>query len=595
MSTVLALTGASPIADNFNREKETYEPMATGWARIAYYLAPRDPMAAWYREALEHAGIRAERLGEWTPSELSRTHVLLLCGFGSLSSAQAEGIRTWVENGGCLVVSGGTWGLESLLGHLEGTARHVSVGYSKPIKPDRLWPEDAPRAKSFGATTVRTSTAIDVAVIGDASVVTRVRSSKGHAIFVGFHLGQTFTQMALGRSVEVDGIGASDGSARLDDGVLRAEDGHVLDFDDDRVTVEGGLAPFFGEAHADIVREVWLRALFESVDNSDHSAAALWVWPNNANAVATLAVDVLEFEVDHVINLQRILTMFGCPAAWLVSMPGFAADVYRVLRAMEHEVGLLFHIDDANGWHEDRLKIQLTNLSRLASWPYMGTVRVEDGQWRGWTKFYDACETAGARVSLNKMGRQPGTSGFLFGTCHPFFPARTDGKESMVCELPGHIWQPGLITSEQVAVSLVNRVDARQGCLQIGLHPSSLSEGSLSMALKHVLSACKERRFSFLKPDAISKFERGRRQLRVTQKRLGESDLLQVSSETALSGLTVMVSGPCRVARDRHRNLEVLTVERYGTTFSAVTLDVPSRVLTDIEWLVSPTASRRAA
>lgn len=569
--------------------------MGTGWARIAYYLAPDDSMSAWYREALEHAGLRAERLGEWTPSELARTHVMLLCGRGSLNTLQAEGLGSWVENGGCLVVSGGTWGLEALLGHIPGSAKHVSVGYAKPLRSDRLWPDHAPRAKTFGATAVQTSTAIPIAEIHGDPVVTRIRFGKGYAIFVGFHLGQVYTQMALGRSVEVDGIGASDGSAMLDDGILRAEDGHALDFDTDRTTVEGGSAPFFGEAHIDIVREVWIRSLLESVDHSEHCVALLWNWPNNANSAATLTLDVHEFEVDHVINLQRMLAMFGCPATWLVAMPGYSADVYRALRAMEHEVGLLFHIEENNGWHEDRLRIQLTNLSRLASWPYMGTVRIDDGQWRGWTKFYESCETAGARMSLNKMGRQPGTSGFLFGTCHPFYPVMPDGKESLVCELPGQIWQPGLVTSEQVAASLVERVDARHGCLQIAMRPTALGEAVGSMSLRRILSECKERRVLFLKPEEIGRIERARRQMKIIQKRVGESDLLQLASETELSNFTVLVSGQPRVARDRHGSIGAHPVERYGTQFTAVSLDLPARVLTDIEWTASPSTADRAA
>ena len=582
-------------ADNSTGRTETKHSMGTGWARIAYYLAPDDSMAAWYREALEHAGLRAEHLDAWSPSELSRTHVLLLCGRGTITSQQAEGLGSWVENGGCLVVSGGTWDLEALLGHVPHTANHVSVGYAKAVKPDRLWPDHAPRAKSFGATTVKTAGAIDVARIGEATVVTRMRFGKGQVIFVGFHLGQTFTQMALGRSVEVDGIGAADGSARLDDGVLRAEDGLTLDFEQDRTSIDGEPAPFFGEAHADIVRDVWIRAVLESVDHSGHSVIVLWNWPSNANAVASLSLDVHEFEVDHVINLQRMLTMFGCPATLLVAMPGYAADVYRALRAMEHEVGLLFHIEEANGWHEDRLKIQLTNLSRLASWPYMSSVRIDDGQWRGWTKFYDACETAGARVSLNKMGRQPGTSGFAFGTCHPFFPIKPDGKESAVCEIPGQIWQPGLVTSEKVAAALVGLVDARQGCLQVGMVPSSLSDAHVSMSLRRILSESKERRILFLKSDQIYKFEKARRQAKLVLKRLGESDLLQIASETELSNLTIMISGEPRVARDRHGNVGTFSVERHGTKFTAVTIDVPARVLTDIEWMVSPAVGRRAA
>lgn len=551
-------------------------------------------MAAWYRETLEHAGVRAEILAEWTPSEILRTHVLLLCGRGTLNSAQAHAVTAWVEAGGCLVVSGGTWGLETLLGLKPDSAVHRSVGYARPLGEDRLWPDHAPRAKFFGGTTVGIATAQPIAEVGGNPIVTRARHGKGLTIFVGFHLGQTFNQMVLGRSVEVDGIGSADGTAALDDGILRAEDGHVLDFDDDRATVEGSDVPFFGEAHADIVRDVWSHAIWNAIDASGQSAPCLWYWPNSANAVAMLTCDTQDFEVDRVINLQRMLQMFGCQATWMVAMPGYAADVYRALRAMEHEVGLLFQIEDnTKGWHEERLKIQLTNLSRLASWPYMSTVRIEDGQWRGWQQFYDFCEAAGARVSLNKMGRQPGTSGFLFGTCHPFFPVKRDGKESLVCEIPGQLWAPGIQAPEQVGAAMVERVDQRSGLLQIAMRPESIADGAASMSLRRILALCKERRVQFVKPDEISRFERSRRQMRMIQKHVGDTDLIQLASETEALGLTVMINGETRVARDRHGDLGAFQVKRFGTTFSAVNIDVPARMLTDIEWMPAALVAKR--
>ncbi len=561
--------------------------MASGWAKIALFLAPDDPWAGWYREALEHVGLKVEILEHWVPSELARTHVVLLCGRGRLNPLQREGLTSWVENGGCLVASGSTWGIEPILGLVERTARHHSVGYATPVSADRLWPEDAVRTKFFGATSAQADKAIVLGLIGDAPVLTRRRFGRGHAIYDGIHLGQTTGQMALGCSVEVDGIGALDGSAPIDDGVLRAEDGHVLDYDSDRTTVEGGDAPFFGEAYVDIVRDIWIRAVFQAIDLSEHTAAAFWYWPNNANAVASLTLDVHDFEVDRVIGLQRVLQMFGCPATWMVAMPGYAADVYRALRAMEHEVGLLFQIEDTAGWHEERLKIQFTSLCRLASSPAMTSVRVDQGQWRGWTKFYESCEVAGPRLSLNKMGRQPGTAGFLFGTSHPYFPVRSDGKECTVCEIPGQIWAPGHVTGEHVAAELARLVDQRNGMLTIGMTPESIADSKAVMALRRILSACKELRMSFVKPGDIYRFERAKRHTKTMQKHVGDSDLIQLASETEISGLTVMVTGPSRFARDRHGDLGAFEVERFGTKFSAVTIDVPPRMLTDVEWIPS--------
>lgn len=565
--------------------------MANGWAKICAHLAEGDPHAAWYREALHHAGIRVEVLEAWMPSEIQRAHVMLLCGTGSTSPAQQEGLRLWVQQGGCLVVSGGTWGLETLLGVAEET--HVSVGRLECDVPDRLIP-DGPGPKFFGGSAVRCVAAREVARCPRGTVVARHQVGQGCVLFVGFHLGQTFTQMVMGRSVEVDGLGAEDGSAPIDDGILRSEDGMALDFQVDRTSLEGEV-PFFGVAHADLLREIWIRAILEAVETSGTSTALLWRWAGGASATATLSLDVLEPEIDQVIGLQRMLQMFGCPATWLVALPGYPADVYRALRAMEHEVGLLFHIEEGNGWHEERLRIQLTNLTRLASWPHLGSVRVQGGQWKGWNHFYVACETAGARISLNKMGRYPGTAGFLFGTCQPFVVPRKDGHDGGTMEIPGHVWSPGEVVSEQVCAAIVAAVAERNGCFHFAMHPEAIHEPSVSMAVRRILTSCKDQRFTFVKPEDIARHERSRRALRLALRRLGDADQVQLTSEWDIPGLTVLISGPPRMAKLGNANLRTQPVTRYGMTFTQAVLDVEARTQMDLEFTPVANDARRAA
>lgn len=555
----------------------------TGWARIALALAPQDPRAAWYREALSHAGLRVEVLSEWLPSELSRTHVCLVAGVGSLTPAQREGLRMWVDQGGHLVVASTPLELEEVLGLVPDATVRRSVGYIAPTSPDRVWPEATGPIKALGISTVTPSAAQVVAQCDGRAVVTRHRYGQGTATYVGFDLGLTHQLLALGRSVECDGIGPDDPGVRLDDGVLRAEDGIALSFESDRT--ESGEEPgYFGTPWVDLAREVWLRAVFEAIERAGRATPITWFWPNAAPGAATLSLDVRENEVDRVVAMQRLLSMYGCPATWLVPMPGYAADVYRALRAMEHEVGLLYTVDELNGWHSERLKIQFTSLVRLASWPAMGSVRVQNGQWRGWMQFYDACEAAGARVSLNKGGRQAATAGFAFGTCHPFHPIRLDGKEHLVLEIPYHLWDPGLTTSEGRSVEIINAVADRHGCLGFALHPDAIADPAISAGLRRVLVQCKERRLVFMKADEISKFERGRRHLRVTTKQLGESGWMQIGSEHELNGLTLMLPGTGYHVTERKKPVEGHVIRAYGMEFTAVVIDVPAMSLVDLEW-----------
>lgn len=67
--------------------------MSSGWVKIALYMAPGDAYAAWYHEVLEHVGVSTEVLHDWNPSDLSRTHVLVLAGSGSLMGIKVEAPR----------------------------------------------------------------------------------------------------------------------------------------------------------------------------------------------------------------------------------------------------------------------------------------------------------------------------------------------------------------------------------------------------------------------------------------------------------------------------------------------------------------------
>src|SRR5438132_1464771 len=84
-------------------------------------------------------------------------------------------------------------------------------------------------------------------------------------------------------------------AARLDDGVLRAEDGLPFCFGEDRQLLEGCETPVFAIPHADVLREVLIRCLLQGVLARGHRIPMLWHWPNNAPAAAMLTLECEEF------------------------------------------------------------------------------------------------------------------------------------------------------------------------------------------------------------------------------------------------------------------------------------------------------------
>lgn len=552
------------------------------WARVGAFLAKHDPYAPMYREALEHAGLRVDWIEECTTDWLEPLDVLLLCGRGSLSDTSKAAVKDWVETGGVLVCGGDPWGLHETL-RLEPEGTWVSNATAAPCGKDRLWPSGCETFRFFGGTLARATGGKPVVQANGLAAATREPVRRGHALYVAPHVGQTMQLMQMGRSVECDAVGPSDGSATLDDGLLRDEDGTALSFEHDRSSAEGS-APFFGQPHADAARELWIRAVLNAVDLSGAVVPLLWHWPGNASGTAMLSLECEGFETDRVFRVYRSLAMFGCPAAWMVRMPGFSLNVFRALRSWDHEVGLLFETDDGPGWHEERMKIQLTGMRRASARPVINSIRAVGGRWKGYTRPYELAEAAGARVHCGRGGRQPGTQGFLFGTAHPFFPVRPDGSSFYVAEMPVVVHEPGVVTADAVSDALLEQVRARHGCFHVSATPESFDNQTSFNAIRRLLSLCKQNRLDFILPEQVFQFEKARRALRMTSNQTRDDGFLHLTSETGLEELTLLLSGPAGNALVRGREAMAAPVERYGTSFHAVTLKLEPKQQVEVAW-----------
>ncbi len=535
-----------------------------------------------FREALEHTGLRVEWLEECTVEWLKTVDVLLLCGNGTLSDTQRDAVDNWTQDGGALIACGGPWGLHELFGIAQGGSP-TAKGMVKPNGKDRLWPSGAAPARFFGGTLATPEGCEVAATCGELAAATRRRANRGVAFYVAPHVGQTLQLMLMGRSVESDAIGPEDGSAILADGVLRSEDGTNLDFDTDRTPTEGRHA-CFGTPHADIVRELWVRAILQAAEWVGVSVPLLWHLPKHAEAVAILTLDCEEFSTDRVFRVCRTLAMFGCPATWLVRTPGYSLDAFRALRARDHEVGLLFETNNHAGWHEERMKIQLTAMRRAAGRPQMLSFRPIDGRWCGYTLPYEIAEAAGARVSISRGGRQVGTMGFPFGTCHPYFPVRRDGTSFYVMEIPTTITAPGSGTPESICDALIEHTRLRNGCLTVTATPAAFDEGSDFLTIRRLLSLCKQSRLDFVLPEQMFEYERARRTLRITQNASEGKGSLFLSSETGVEELSLLISGPSAAASVRGREVALTPIERYGTVFHGVTVRLVPKQQIEVLW-----------
>lgn len=545
-------------------------------ARIAVLLADGDPDAGLYLEALKFWGLIHQVTTSADLQSLGAFDALLLCGEGRLDDVAADAVNGWWQRGGIVVASGSTWDLESVLGVAPWPG--VEHPSNDVLVPEQAWapqwPEGAPWIRFFGgAYAVEAGCQVLARSEGDRPLVT----ANSRAYFFGPHVGRTMGLMQSGASVEGDGLGPNDGTARLDDGIWRAEDGIVLSFEADRVAGRADV-PFFGYAHADALKEAWMRVVLRALDSAGLAAVMLWPWRNNAQAVAVLTTECEEFDPEHVDQACRHLAMLNVPTTWCVGLPGYALDVYRSLKQRDHEVGLLFATENLVGWQLERMRVQYTALARASGLNPVSSIRPLQGRWRGRDVFYELASQVGARISLSKGGRQPGLAGFPFGTCQPFWPRRAAGGVYPILEIPYALFEPGLVSPLSSVDPVVGMVRRRHGCLHVTIASDTLMRPNGVSGLRNVVTAAHECGVQFTLPERIYAFEQARRGVAVSFGEGHHGPVLGLTSEVAISGLSVLVSGCPAEATLDGKQLDSQHVERLGHSFTSFSISLKPKL-----------------
>lgn len=479
----------------------------SAFARVQIYIGPADPNAFFVREVFGRFGLCAEISTNDPDPQRDHLDILLLTGRGDLSPETREHIAEWVQNGGTLFCIGQTWGLESVLSVLPFEHRPIGHAVLTPAESQRhLWPDEAAPASFFGGTFAAIKDSKPLAWVDDFIGCCVNEFGSGRAYFLAPDLGQTVSTMQMGCSVESDGIGPNDGSVVLSDGITRAEDGIRLSFEKDRATVPHGDSAFFAHPHADVLKEFLFRLILESAIAKGKVLAFLWLWPNGSRGAAICSIECQEFDSEKVFALKQLLDVSQVPAVWLVATPGFNSETYRMIRRWDDEIGLLFNPLTA-GWTSESMRSQYLSIHRVSGVADLVTAKPTDGRWFGYRLFYELTDRCGSRVSLSKGGRQPGSQGFAFGTCQPYFTPKPDGKPSFTLEIPPLVHRPGEMCVTPKMHHIFRMTALRNGAVTVSL-PVTFDR---VIALKQVFLLALQYQLEWALPAKMLQFERARR------------------------------------------------------------------------------------
>ncbi|RAV21884.1 hypothetical protein [Paenibacillus contaminans] len=527
--------------------------------------------------------------------------------------AGASGLKEWpaacenyVRNGSSLLAVGGVYGLEKVLGvSSAGKIREGWVQWSKD--------GDCPAAglqssfHFFDAQAVTTreegiatwgSLSASLGVIAAPQeaagypAITERRIGKGLAAMIGIDLMHTFFMIQQGVPVVRDGLPAGDGSAAINEGIWKTDDGSVLDWQRDRDALEPGGVPFFLHPIVDEWRFVLQRVIHKLALSAGAPLAQVWFWPGGVEGIGHISHDTDGNDPAYAsVTLQK-LSEAEVKSTWCIIMPGYDADINKRIAEAGHEIALHYNalgteIPESH-WSEEHFLFQLKGLNEQFPCRPIVSNKNHFLRWEGDVQFYRWCERAGISLEQSKGGTKQGNKGFLAGTCHPYVPIETASEGNRpfeVLSLPTLSWDPptpARCTYEE-ALALTDRARDVYGVAHFLFHPglAGISKEGVGDALVELVRYGRKKGLAWWTGEELVEWFRQRRQVQAELCRLPDGGYrLNVSAEQDVQGLTLLLamdSGGSPIAESPDGAVSIVSmqaVERFGRSYWELVADV---------------------
>ncbi|TDC50692.1 hypothetical protein E1212_14105 [Jiangella ureilytica] len=500
----------------------------------------------------------------------------------------AAALLDHADSGGAFVVCGHdpSWtGLTATPAPAEALV-HVDAQLTSDGEPLRL------RAFGGWALTVPGGDVVGASWEHDRSpAIVRVARGRGTVAVVGPDLWHTLVRITQGHRVDGDGVAPADGSAPVDDGLLKCDDGIALSWTEDRTTVDGVPAdetyehvhpptrslPFFAAAQADQWREILLHLLLDLT--GDDVLPLVAPWPDGAPAAAHVSHDS---DANDDPSARAALDCFaaaGIAVTWCFLYPGgYSQEIYDEVVAAGHEPALHYNamLDTPDcTWGLDRLREQLAWATHQVRGAPIVTNKNHFTRWEGWDEFFLWCEDLGLRVDQSHGPSVQGAIGFPFGTCHPHRPltsAAHGNRPVDVLDLPLQTQDLWLTCTLEVRDAFVAEALRRHGLVHLLFHGQHLQHHvEVRTALAETVHRLRAAGVAFHTSAALADWSERRRQLRLRTTTTDDGAVtVTVEGGRDVDGVALLVPAHLRPYGDGDRHQRVV---RYGRTFTQVVLD----------------------
>jgi hypothetical protein len=560
------------------------------------------PASRYVEEILAHAGLA------WRRGLPDRPGVILLDANAALDRDARDRLAALVHDGAALVVTGGTARLDDLLGTSSGTPREgylTEPDVAHPVTADLPAPlhvfRAAPLTWSTGTPLASLTDTSANAITGAGVVVNR--HGRGATVTIAADIAASVLHIQLGRPIHEDGNPAPDGTAAIDEGILKTDDGVVLSWEHDRIRCDldapvpdcpgkdpaypDGDTPWFGRPVADELRLLLLQAIAWAASETGQPLAALADWPEDVTAVGLISHDS-DLNVDASAHTAlRLLAEAGIRSTWCHMWGPTYADTYEpatfpLVTAAGHELALHYNALDKDGgiWGREHLAWQAALVRNEAGVDGFVSNKNHYLRWEGHVEFFHWLVDEGIQADQCKGPSKKGNVGYPHGSSLPWFPLDpVAGAFIDVVEIPLQFQDLWFTTVPLPARTTIAQAVRHHGVAHYLFHQIHLHEKpEVAQALLDIVADGRDAGLAWWTSAEINAWERLRRTvcMEVTDDRIAITAGAPVEGATICVVLPGEASPEAVIVTRNDTPLPARPNRRWNRPAVSVTLDLPA-------------------
>lgn len=436
----------------------------------------------------------------------------------------------YMENGGTIVSYGGLNGLAKAMkcrllpypdiGYAELSSSFTSLRELRYLTC-RPWIQDSTEGAGIAADGLLSAS-------GETQAASRVPALLSIPVGSGFlerwavNIPQTVVRLQQGsRPVFEDGVPAPDGTAELQEGILKPDDQCEMDWERDRLVTKAG-TPYFAFPYADYWKEVLIGHLVKVCAAKNRTLPVADLLPDGTEAVALVSHDSDMNDNDSARTTLEQLVLNGIRSSWCILQPGFEPGIYELVKEQRHDLGLHFNALRKQGgeWSQGAFDRQCAWLKEAAGIDTIPFNKNHYTCFEGWDELFDWCERNGIALDQTRGPSKTGNVGFPFGTCTPYYPISSflqKNRSFRVLELGFLTQDMGLEGWGDVTAirPLLEKVKEVRGIAHFLFHQIHIhTDPKVREGLKQVAEEARSLGFEFWTTSQMLKWEADRRAIR---------------------------------------------------------------------------------